>query len=495
MLSRLALACVALLPLASVHAQPARERAPNIVYIIADDLGYGDVGCYNPESKLPTPRIDQLAVEGMRFTDAHSAASCTPTRYGILTGRYAFRSRLPFNVLRPYDPPLIEADRLTVPGFLRQHGYHTACVGKWHLGWEWPAPDQNGARDFTAEIPGGPTSRGFDFYFGTDVPNYPPYAFIENTRLTAQPTAMFPGKDLEQHVVTPGPMVPGWKFEPIMPALAARVDSYLRDRAADRKPFFLFYTLTIPHEPLSPNAEFLGRSGINRVADLILETDVAVGAVLDSLQRLGLEKDTLVVFTSDNGHGPATGVPALLAAGHDPSRPFRGYKNSLLEGGHRVPFIVRWPGRIQPRSVSSDPISLNSLMATCAELLGKPLPAGAGEDSFSVAPILFGRRPSLPTHPGLLHATVRGFAARRGEWKLVQLHPGAAAPARQRPDAESGLFNLASDPTESRDVSAEHPAIVRELADLLTTLRRGDPRENIATPAAKQAPRPASPRN
>lgn len=445
-------------PVSSHAADPAK---PNVVFILADDIGYGDVTCYNAQSKLETPRIDRLASEGMRFTDAHSASACTPTRYAILTGRYAFRSRVPVHVLMTYDPPLIEAGRLTWPALLKQQGYRTACIGKWHLGWDWPfkGGDKEAGPDFTQPIANGPTTRGFDEYFGTDVPNLPPYAFIENDRLPVQPTATFPGRDPELYVHQAGPMAPDWKFEQIMPALAARVDDYLRARAADKQPFFLYYTLTIPHEPLAPAAGFQGKSHVNRVGDLILQTDAATGAVLDTLEKLDLDQNTLVVFTSDNGHGPATGVPALLAAGHDPSRPFRGYKGSLLEGGHRVPFIVRWPGKVKAGALCDEVVSLNSLMATSAEILGARIPPGAGEDSCSILPLLLGQAENYrPARPVEIHAAVSGMAVRQGRWKLVESEVKRVNPAR--PDALRGLYDLQADPAETTNVAVQHPEIV-----------------------------------
>ena len=455
-------------------AAPMASPPPNIVYILADDLGYGDVACYNAQSKLPTPRIDRLATEGMKFTDVHSASACTPTRYGILTGRYAFRSRVPWAVLDSYDPPLIESGRLTVPALLKRQGYRTACIGKWHLGWDWPKGNRpDGEPDFTQPIANGPITRGFDEYFGTHVPNQPPFAFIENDRLTEQPTARFPGKDAEQFVFKSGPMVPGWKFENIMPTLAVRVEDYLRARADDRQRFFLYYTLTIPHEPLTPTAEFMGKSGINRVGDLILQTDAAVGAVLDALRKLGLEENTLVIFASDNGHGPGTGVPALLAAGHDPSRPYRGYKGSLLEGGHRIPFIVRWPGKVKAGVVCGELISLTSLMATCAELTGAKVPADAGEDSHSILPLLLDRPGANATHETLVHAGGNGFAVRQGPWKLV--HAKEISPQRQQmyPEATSGLFNVERDPAEKNNLIAQHPNIASQLEEQLNRIQRG----------------------
>ena len=480
-----------------------RAEKPNIVYILADDLGYGDVGCYNSQTKLPTPRIDKLATEGMRFTDAHAHSACTPTRYTILTGRYTFRSRVPVQVLGPYAAPLIEEGRLTVPALLKLHGYRTACIGKWHLGWDWPFPDGNhkGDPDFNKPIAGGPTTRGFDEYFGTDVPNYPPYAFIQNDRVTAQPTAKFPGNDKDYFVHRAGPMVPGWKFEDIMPALGAKVEEYLRARAADKQPFFLYHTFTIPHEPLAPMAEFAGKSGINRCGDLILQTDAAVGAILDTLGKLGLDKNTIVIFASDNGHGAATGVPALLAAGHDSSRPFRGYKGSILEGGHRDPLIVRWPGKVKAGTVCDEVISLNSLMATCAELLEAKLPANAGEDSCSILPLLLGKPDQYhPKRTAEVHAGVNGIAVRQGRWKLVESKAKRSLPAH--PEALSGLYDVPADPAETNNVIAQHPDIAAKLKAELdwivgpatTNVWRGGSDDEDAAPAGATKPAPPSAR-
>lgn len=456
--------------LSALHSNENAVSRPNIIYILADDLGYGDVGCYNPESKLLTPRIDELAKEGMRFMDAHSASSCTPSRYGIITGRYAFRSRVPVAVLDSYDPPLIEEARLTVPSLLKQKGYLTACIGKWHLGWNWPRKDDKPDPDFLQPIANGPITRGFDEYFGPNVPNQPPFAFIKNDYLTAQPTEGFPGKNSDIHVFKNGPIVPGWKFENVMPTLAGHVEDYLKARSQDKKPFFLFYSFTIPHEPLSPTDHFLGKSGINRVGDLILETDAMVGAALDALKRLGLDQNTIVIFASDNGHGPATGVPALLKAGHDPSRPFRGYKGSLLEGGHRIPFIVRWPGKVKANSVNNKLVSLNSLMATCAQLINTKLPANAGEDSQSILPLLLEQQSSLSALNTLVHAGVNGFAVRQGPWKLVEAKEIPKDRQEARPEALSGLYNLDSDPAEMQNVIGQHPDIAHRLHEQLNKI-------------------------
>jgi len=459
----LACLCGALLFGTAVPAAAAdAPTRPNIVYILADDFGFGDATCFNTKGKLPTPNIDRLAKEGMRFTDAHSgSAVCSPTRYGILTGRYAWRTRLRRGVLGPYDPPLIAADRLTVPSFLREQGYHTACVGKWHLGWDWPRKD--GAVVFDQPIRNGPTARGFDQYFGTDVPNYPPYCFLENDRTVGRPTARKETADLDGR---PGPMLPGWKFDAILPTLTEKAVGYVGERAREGKPFFLYFPLTSPHEPIAPSARFKGKSGISDLADFFLETDWAVGQVLQALDRHGLAGDTLVFFTGDNGHARYTGLPALQKAGHQPSGPWRGYKGDIWEGGHRVPFLARWPGKIKAGTTCEETICHTNLLATCAALLGRPLPDDAGEDSGNILPLLLGEARAQPAFEAVVHQAADGtLALRRGRWKLVfGPEPGKTAGPAERP---MHLYDLMADPGETRDVQADHADHVKELTTLM----------------------------
>jgi arylsulfatase A-like enzyme len=457
----------------------AAERPPNIVFILADDLGYGDLHCYNPEKgKILTPNLDRLAAEGMRFTDCHSPSSvCSPTRYGLLTGRYAWRTRLQNGVLKPYDEPLIAADRLTLPALLKRHGYSTACIGKWHLGWNWPRAGEEVV--FDRPIAEGPTARGFDYYFGTNVPNQPPYCFIENDRTVGLPTARKEQRNLDGQ---PGPELPGWRREEILPTLVERSIAYLQERSARPGPFFLYLPLTSPHEPIAPTPEFQGKSGISRVADFIMETDWAIGRVLEAIGRHGLAENTLVVFTADNGHCTYTERGAAIlsseghVSGHYPSGPWRGFKSDAWEGGHRVPMIIRWPGKVRPAAVCDSLVCLTDWVATVAELLGNPLPSDAGEDSVSFLPLLTqaspGRRVDIVNH------SAQGrFAIRRGAWKLI-LGPGSGGYGAQPPDKvarETGLppiqlYNLEADPGETRNVQAEHPNIVKELTRLLDEL-------------------------
>ena len=440
---------------------------PNVVIVLADDFGFGDAACFDPQfSKIPTPNIDRLASEGMSFTAAHSSsACCTPTRYGLLTGRYNWRSTLQSGVLKPFEAPLIASNRLTLAGMLKQQGYHTACIGKWHLGWSWP---KNGSTVvYDQPIADGPVTRGFDYYFGVDVPNYPPYTFIENDRVAAQPAEEFAGSK-EMGVRPGGAMSPGWRFDRILPTLAEKAVEYIDQRAESGRPFFLYLPLTTPHEPLAPSEQFKGRSGINAVGDLIMETDWALGQVMDALEKQGLAKNTLMIFTSDNGHAHYTGIESFQKAGHRVSGPFRGYKANIWEGGHRIPLVIRWPGVVKPGGQCGQLISLVDVMATCAEITGTQLPPNAAEDSASFLPQLKGA--DRPGHEAVItHSAGGAFAIQRGDWKLVAMNPVQ-------------LYNLAADPGETKNVSMQQPEVVAEL----TALLKKQVDDGRSTPGPKQ---------
>lgn len=457
----------------------AASRPPNVVLILADDFGVGDIQAHYPANKVPTPALDRLVREGRTFTDAHSpSAVCTPSRYGLLTGRYSWRTRLQEWVLAVYEPPLIAADRPTLPGFLRRHGYRTSCIGKWHLGWDWPGPQegrmtavQNGQKDlawdFDRPIRSGPTTRGFDHYFGPDVPNFPPFTFIEDDRVGIAPTARYRPAD-DQGVVLPkvftgAPMAPGWRFDRILPEITSRAAREIRGQAGKDAPFFLYFALTSPHEPVSPSEAFRGRSGIAPVADFLMETDWAVGEVLRALDEADLARDTLVVFTADNGHAPYTGWNQLVAAGHHPSGPYRGHKGDIWEGGHRVPFVVRWPGRVAAGSVSPQLVCLTDLFATLAEIAGLPLPEQAAEDSLSFLPAALGRPATGPVRANLVNHSNHGeFAYREGEWKLVLRNAGPLAQSRGKPRVTE-LYHLGDDLAETRDLARDRPGDVERL--------------------------------
>ncbi|GMW01377.1 MAG: arylsulfatase [Candidatus Hydrogenedentota bacterium] len=438
-------------------------KRPNIVLVLADDMGVGDVQSLYPQGLIPTPHLDRLVRGGMHFTDAHSgSAVCTPTRYGLLTGRYAWRTVLQEWVVTAYEPPLIAPDRLTLPGMLRQLGYATACIGKWHLGWNW-AGDGVGPEmkpDFTQPILNGPTTRGFDYYFGTDVPNLPPFTFIENDRVVTQPTAEYTHDPTLHMGWKGGPMAPGWRFDRILPTLTERCVAYVHEHAEKNQPFFLYFPMTTPHEPIAPSDSFKGKSGIAPVADLVMETDWSVGQVMKAVDDAGIADDTIFVFTTDNGHSHYTGWEKLLEAGHRASGPYRGHKARIYEGGHRVPFIVRWPGTVTPDSQSRQLVCLGDFIATFADYFKFPLPAHSAEDSFSFLPVLRDES-TTSARDAIVHHDVRGrFAIRHGPWKLV-INSGRDV------DPVLELYNLDWDVAESQDLSGVNPAIVKRLSGLL----------------------------
>ena len=472
-------------------ATPARP--PNIVVILADDFGVGDIQGLYPDNKVPTPALDRLLRQSMSFTDAHSpSAVCTPSRYGLLTGRYAWRTRMQEWVLAAYEPPLIAANRPTLPGFLKQTGYRTLCIGKWHLGWEWSGPQpgrmtepRNSQKeltwDYTQPIRSGPTTRGFDYYFGTDVPNFPPFTFIENDRVVVQPTERYKVDD-SQGVNLPrgfegSPSAPGWKFEDILPELTRRAVRQIHDLAKREQPFFLYFSLTSPHEPVSPSKAFKGRSGIAPVADFLMETDWSVGEVLKALDEAGVAEQTLVIFTADNGHSHYTGWEKLVAAGHKPSGPYRGHKGDIWEGGHRVPLIARWPGRIAANTQNAQLVCLIDAFATVAEVVGKPLPAAAAEDSFSFLPALLGKTSDAPRRTTLVNHSNHGeFAYRDGPWKLVFRNRDALQKARGKPTIAE-LYNLEMDIAERNDLASQKPEVVARLRNALEqVIARGSSR-------------------
>jgi arylsulfatase A-like enzyme len=454
-------------PTASPPAGQVQTPAkPNIVYILCDDLGYGDVHCLNPQrGKIATPNLDRLASQGMTCTDAHSGSSvCTPTRYGILTGRYSWRSRLQRSVLNGDSPPLIARGRMTVASLLQQQGYTTACIGKWHLGMQFAD------KMFTKPIQDSPIHHGFDSYFGVSASlDMPPFVFIKDDRFTEVPT-------VEKKWIRKGPAAKDFEAIDVLPTLTQKSVEYIGSRATDAKagkPFFLYLAFTSPHTPIVPTPQWQGKSGLGPYGDFVMETDWAVGQVLEALDRSGLAGNTMVVFTSDNGCSPAAGVPDLERQGHYPSAQFRGYKADIWDGGHRIPLLVRWPGKVKPASRSERLICLTDLMATCAEVLGVKLPDNAGEDSFSMLPVLLGHD-NRATRESVIHHSISGmFAIRQGNWKL-ELCPGSGGWAKPRDPqaAKQGLppvqlYDMAADVGEQTNQQQAHPEIVKRLVQLL----------------------------
>lgn len=413
----------------SANVLAATEK-PNIVFVLFDDMGWGQPQSYRSESALRTPHLDRLAQQGMRFTDAHSAAAvCTPTRYGVLTGRYPSRIGQ-FGVLTTFSPPIIPPARMTVASLLRQHGYHTACIGKWHLGLRWVdgKPGTEKKVPLGARLTGGPNDIGFDYFYGfTHARNIG--TVIEQDRVVA-------------HV------------EPVdnQPLMIEKAVTYIDERAKVGGPFFLYFPMCPPHEPVVPAAEFVGQSGAKDTVrndpgygDWVYQGDAMLGRLLDSLERNKFAENTLVIATSDNG------------AEHRPYPPLRESKRSIYEGGHRVPFVVRWPAVVKPASVTSEVVCLNDLMATAADIVGAKLPDNAGEDSFSLLPLLRQGKTEVASREATVHQSSAGdLAIRQGEWKLI-FHK----------DGRRELFQLQDDVGETRNVLADNPEAVESLSLLM----------------------------
>lgn len=471
-------------------------RRPNIVVILADDFGVGDIQAHCPENKIATPQLDRLVRQGVSFTDAHSSSAvCSPTRYGLLTGRYNWRTRLQEWVIAAYEPPLISKDRPTLPGFLHEQGYHTACIGKWHLGWEWPGPQasrmteaRNGQAflnwDFTKSIPGGPTDRGFDYYFGVDLPNLPPFTYIENDRVFVQPSAKFQ-PDRSEGIVLPTrfagtPAAPDWRMQDVLPELTRRAVRHIRDRAQHEQPFFLYFSMTSPHEPVVPSKQFQGKSGIAPVADFVMETDWSVGQVVQAIDHAGLSDDTIVIFTADNGHSHYTGWEQLVAAGHQPSGPYRGHKGDIWEGGHRVPLVVRWPGHSEAGITSDQMACLTDLFATCADVARAELPNDGAEDSISFLPAILNQQNEQGRKTLVSHSNFGEFSYRDGPWKLVfRMSSPNLQDSRGKPTVAE-LYRLDSDQEEKNDLADQHPDVVQRMTrDLRSLVERGTSRPHL----------------
>ena len=410
---------------ASIYAQsPKSANCPNVLYILCDDLGYGDVHILNPDRcQIATPNMDRLCEQGMAFTDCHASSSiCSPSRYSILTGRYDWRTRLQSGVLGGESEPLIEPGRLTVAELLKQHGYMTAAMGKWHLGLSFDP------HDFTKPITDGPLQHGFDYFFGIAASlDMAPYDIIENDHWTEVPSARkkFPsfiyGINNGPGPVDLGPAAPDFEAVDFLPKLTSKAVDYIGERGVDKKPFFLYLALPSPHTPLVPTKEWQGKSSIGPYGDYVMETDGAVGRVLKAIDDAGLRDNTLVIFTSDNGPAPYIGIDKLEAAGHYPAAQFRGYKSDIWDGGHREPFLVRWPGKIKANSRSDQIVCLADFMATCADILHVKLPDNAGEDSASLLPAFLGtdKGPLHEDNAIVNHSGGNGrFAIRQGNWKL-----------------------------------------------------------------------------
>lgn len=491
----LSLACV-LLSFVIAHADGA-ER-PNVLILYADDMGFGDLAIQNSQSKIPTPNLDQLAKQGMRFSDGHSSSGiCTPSRYALLTGRYHWRDF--HNIVGVFGSSVFQPEQLTLPKMMQRSGYTTAAIGKWHLGWDWQAimnpqaksAERDSLRVFSADdfdwsrpIPDGPLAHGFDSYFGDTVINFPPYGWIENDRLVQAPDTMMdtgkwkPIKEGNWEC-RPGPMVSGWDPYQNIPTTTRRGVEFIKAQRDSDKPFFLYFAFPSPHAPIIPNDEFDGKSQAGAYGDFVFETDDAIGQLLAALDESGQAENTIVIFSADNG-SEHYAYARDQNFDHWSSKPFRGVKRDIYEGGHHVPLIVRWPGVTATGSVSDALVSQIDIMATLANMLQFELPDDAAADSFDLTPILSGEQESVRT--SLVHNTyAKSYAIRDGEWLLVDAQDGYVSRRDKAWEAKHGykpddgqpveLYNLAEDIGQRHNVAQEHPERVAKMQALLQSIQ------------------------
>lgn len=473
---------------------------PNIVIILADDLGYGDVSFLNPDSKIKTPHMDALAKEGVWVTDAHSpSAICSPSRYAMLTGRYAWRGSLKKGRLNPWDPPAIEKERFTLPDMLKEKGYATACIGKWHLGYIWPW--KGGAMpsreiigtgnskattelfDWSKPISEGPLTAGFDYYFGMDCPNMPPYAFIENDRLTCDPVDINPNTltsvGPRGHLHGIGPGDESWKIDRIMPTITNRAADYIKQQGENHKPYFLYFSMTAAHTPVAPVKEFQGKSQAGAYGDWVIQGDDAVGQIVEALKASGDFDNTLLIVSSDNGPEGFT-RELIRSHGHHSSGSFRGIKGDAWEGGHRVPFIASWPaGGISGGCRIDALISLMDLFETTAGIVQFPLGKGVAEDSLDILPSL---RDNTPVRTEMVYHSGRAaYGFRQGDWAYLRKGGSKEEPTWYREEhqietaaAPRELFNLRTDKFERINESGKHPERVKDMEARLSEIEKSE---------------------
>ncbi|MFO7754873.1 MAG: arylsulfatase [Bacteroidales bacterium] len=447
---------------------------PNIIYILADDLGYGDVSSFNPASKIISPNIDMIASGGMMFKDAHSGSSTgTGSRYGILTGRYSWRTDLEEEDKNNPGKPLVDENRLTVASMLKEKGYSTACIGKWQLGLGWVTDQENGDIDFSRELTAGPGTSGFDYsYIVPGSLNIPPYVYIENHKVTAEPDRTS-SDNSEYGGWKEGLTGADFKHEEVLPHLTEKAVEWINGNAKEDEPFFLYFAPTAPHAPVLPSEEFEGVSSTNPYGDFVVMLDHMVGQITAALEENKASENTIIIFTSDNGYAPGPGIKELSTLGHSPGFVYRGHKSDIFEGGHRVPFIIRWPDVIKPGRTGVVPVSLNDLIATMADITGYKLSDDAAEDSYSLLPVIKEETVKYERE-SIIHHSERGhYAIRKGNWKLIA-SAGTEAPGLQT-EGETGetelpeprLYDLESDPREEDNVAEDNPDIVDDLKELL----------------------------
>jgi len=477
---------------------PTEKRLPNILLLYADDLGYGDLQCYHPASKIPTPNLDRLAAEGVRFTDAHSSSGiCTPSRYALLTGRYHWRDF--HGIVNAFGASVFKPDQLTLAKMLQQRGYATAAIGKWHLGWDWEAIKRPGAKprgeggrqgwgpeafDWSLPIPGGPLAQGFDQYFGDTVINFPPYCWIENDRVLQAPDMMMdtslwkPIKE-GQWECRPGPMVAGWDPYENIPVTTQRGVQYIRSRQGEQQPFFLYFAYPSPHAPIIPNDQFDGVSGAGPYGDFVFETDHSVGQLLRALEETGQADNTLVIFSADNG--PEHYAYARDERfGHWSAHPLRGLKRDFYEGGHRVPFLVRWPGQMEAGRVCPALVSQIDLMATLAAVVDFPLPEQAAVDSHDLLPLFQGSVDTV-RQAHVHNTSPNRYGLRQGKWLLIDSQDGYVSKRNIQWERRHGylpdddlpveLYDLEVDLEQKYNLAGSFPEVVVELQKALKAIQ------------------------
>ncbi len=463
-------------------------KKPNIIYVLADDLGYGDISSFNPDSKINTSNIDKIASEGMRFIDAHtSSAVCTPTRYGILTGRYNWRSRLKSGVLTGKSKALIPNSRSTVASMLKTQGYHTAFIGKWHLGWDWALKDEDNTSgegwnpvdfnniDFSKPITNSPNDLGFDYAYGhSGSLDMAPYVYVENGKATMIPDSVTKNTG-KYSWWRKGPTSKDFIHDDVTPNFFRKSFKYIAERSEEKQPFFLYLALPSPHTPILPTEAWKNKSGVNPYADFVMMVDAFMGQLTETLKQNGIEDNTLVIFTSDNGCSPQADYVVLKEKGHNPSSIYRGHKADIFEGGHRVPFIMKWPKGINKGSTSTETICTTDFMATCAELTGYTLKDNEAEDSYSMLSLFKDKNLKTPFREATVHHSINGsFAIRKGDWKLIMC-PGSGGWSFPRPSdkaaidslPENQLYNLKSDPSETQNLIVTNKEKAEELKVLL----------------------------
>ncbi len=481
-----------LMALSACTSGEQATQKPNIIFIFADDMGYGDVSALNENSKIQTEHLDRLANEGVVFTDAHSSSSVsTPSRYSLLTGRYNWRSDMKKGVLEGYSKPLIRPDRRTMAQVLGEAGYATACIGKWHLGWNWDNIDEGIDQvDFSKPITEGPTTRGFDYFYGISASlDMPPYVYVEND----MPTAV-PDRVTKNYVKfswwREGPTAPDFEHVQVLPNLIDKAAEYIREKAQSDQPFFLYLPLPAPHTPILPTEEYQGKSGLNLYGDFVLMVDDMVGKIMDTLDEAGIGDNTILVFSTDNGCSPEADFPDLQSKGHYPSYIYRGHKADLFDGGHRIPCLLRWRGQVEPHEVNQT-VCLTDFYATFAALVGYELQDNEGEDSYNILPLLLDTKEVSPIREATVHHSINGdFTIRQGKWKLL-LSPSSGGWSYPKPGQDDEviktlpivqLYDMDEDPGETKNLCDDYPEVVGDLRELMMKYVR----DGRSTPGAPQ---------